>query len=564
MKINPLLLCDAYKLDHIRQYPVGTQYVYSNLTPRKSRIPGVDGMVFFGLQYFLIEVLEHRFDEDFFNQPKDAVLAQYERRVRTFLGQKEVKLDHIAALHDLGYLPVRIKALKEGTVCPMRVPCLTIVNTLPEFYWLTNFLETILSAEIWQACTSATIAHEYRKILDRHAEATGMPPDFVQWQGHDFSFRGMSSLESAILSGMGHLLSFTGSDTIPAIEGLEQYYRANADTELIGGSVPATEHSVACAGGKEGEYNTFHRLITEIYPRGIVSIVSDTWDLWKVLTEFLPALKQEILARDGKVVIRPDSGDPVKIICGIPIKDYTNDCKTLEDAKAWAQDDIEQRVRNQPPHGEAGEDSPDDLFRYEGKVYRMELEIYWNRYDKQYYYIDSVDLKTCEEHILSPEQKGVVELLWDVFGGTVTDKGFRLLDSHIGAIYGDSINLERADKICTQLAAKGFASQVVFGIGSFTYQYNTRDTFGTAMKATFVEVNDEGRAIFKSPVTDDGTKVSAKGLLKVEDKEGKLILVDQVTPEEEDSGLLELVWEDGKLVRCQSLADIRAILAEQR
>lgn len=486
MKINPLLLCDMYKVDHIRQYPQGTQYVYSNLTPRKSRLKGVEGMVFFGLQYFIKEVLIRRFEEDFFGKTKDAVIASYARRVKGALGADLPSYDHIGDLHDLGYLPLKIKALPEGTVCPMRVPCLTIVNTDPRFYWLTNFIETILSAELWQACTSATIAHEYRKLLDRWANMTGMPPEFVQWQGHDFSFRGMSSLESAILSGMGHLLSFTGTDTIPAIDAMEQYYRANADTELIGGSVAATEHSVMCAGGKESEIATFERLVTEIYPSGIVSIVSDTWDLWQVCTEFLPALKERIMARDGKVVIRPDSGDPVKIICGDP--DSLN------------------------PHARAG----------------------------------------------------VVELLWNVFGGTENAKGYKVLESHIGAIYGDSITLERADTICRQLEKKGFASQVVFGIGSYTYQYNTRDTFGTAMKATYVQINGESVNIFKSPVTDDGTKVSAKGLLHVGVKNDVIALTDQVDELTEDTGLLELVYEDGKLLRNNSLKQVREMLRLQR
>ena len=276
-----------------------------------------------------------------------------------------------------------------------------------------------------------------------------MPAEFVQWQGHDFSFRGMSSLESALLSGMGHLLSFTGTDSIPAIDGLEQYYNANAEEELIGGSVAATEHSVMCSGSKDGELETFKRLITEVYPNGIVSIVSDTWDLWKVCTEYLAELKEIVLQRNGKVVIRPDSGDPVKIICG--------DADGATDA----------------------------------------------------------------------ERKGVVELLWDIFGGTTTDKGYKLLDSHIGAIYGDSINLERAEAICEGLKQKGFASQLVFGIGSYTYQYNTRDTFGLAMKATYVEINNEGLEIFKNPITDDGTKKSATGLLQVKKENGKYVLYDK-------------------------------------
>jgi nicotinamide phosphoribosyltransferase len=486
MKTNPFLLTDYYKVGHVFQYPANATLVYSNLTPRKSRIKNVDEMVFFGLQYFIKEYLIDYFNDNFFNQPKNEALEEYKRRIKTSLGTDLPSYEHIEKLHDLGYLPIEIKALPEGSKVPMRVPCLTIMNTIAEYYWLTNFLETILSAVIWQPCTSATLAHEYRKLLNEYADETGMPADFVQWQGHDFSFRGMSSLETAVLSGMGHLLSFTGTDTIPAIDAMEKYYYANAENELIGGSVAATEHSVMCSGSKDGELETFKRLITEIYPSGIISIVSDTWDLWKVCTEYLSALKEVVLKRNGKVVIRPDSGDPVKIICGDP------------NAKTVA------------------------------------------------------------------EKKGVIELLWNIFGGIITNKGYKLLDPHIGAIYGDSINLERARAICERLKEKGFASQVVFGIGSFTYQHNTRDTFGLAMKATYVEVNGEGREIFKDPATDDGTKKSATGLLQVKEENGSYMLVDRVTWQEEKDSELKTVFKDGKLLKEFSLKEIRQRLNENR
>ena len=481
--IMPLLLTDYYKVGHPFQYPAGTEYVYSNYTPRQSRCAGIDHMVFFGLQYFIKAYLMSIFDRNFFSQPKAGVLDRYSRRIRTSLGGDLKSYAHISALHDLGYLPLEIKALPEGSRVPMRVPCLTIVNTLPSFYWLTNWTETIMSTSLWQACTSATLAYEYRTLLNRHATVTGMPKEFVQWQGHDFSFRGMSSMESALLSGMGHLLSFTGTDTIPAIDALEHYYNADCEKELIGGSVPATEHSVMCSGDKDGELATFRRLVTEVYPSGIVSIVSDTWDLWKVCTEYLPALKTEIMARSGKVVIRPDSGDPVNILCG-------------------------------DPAAVAG----------------------------------------------SPKHKGVIELLWDVFGGTTSMTGHKVLDSHIGAIYGDSITLKRANEICDRLAKKGFASQAVFGIGSFSYQYNTRDTFGTAIKATWVQIDHQPLDIFKDPVTDSGMKKSACGLLRVRRDGATFVLDEQVTKEQEQTGELRTVYRDGALVVDDTLQAIRSRL----
>lgn len=481
-----MLLTDFYKVGHLFQYPKGTTLVYSNLTPRKSRLDGINKMCFFGLQYFIKEYLIDQFNENFFNRPKEDAIKEYKRRVLSSLGSHLPSYTHIEDLHNLGYLPIEIKALPEGEFVPMKVPVLTIFNTDKKFFWLTNFIESLMSALIWQPCTSATIAHKYKNILEVAGEATGADKDFILWQGHDFSFRGMSSLESAILSGMGHLTSFYGTDTIPAIEALEYYYGADSEKEIIGGSVPATEHSVMCSGNKDSEIETFDRLITEIYPSGIVSIVSDTWDLWKVCTEYLPILKDKIMSREGKVVIRPDSGDPVEIICGT-VQPYDENFKSQ-----------------------------------------------------------------------SPQDKGVIELLWDVFGGHINEKGYRVLDSHIGAIYGDSITLERAESICLRLKEKGFcSSNIVFGIGSYTYQYNTRDTFGIAMKATYIEIGEEPRDIFKSPVTDDGTKVSAKGLLSVQKENGEYKLYDELSYDGESSGELKTVFRNGKLIRETTLQEIR-------
>ena len=478
--MNPLLLTDGYKVDHRRQYPNGTTLVYSNWTPRKSRIEGIEEVVFFGLQYFIKKYILEDFETYFFKQPKEKVVSEYRRRINHYLGENQVGTKHIEDLHDLGYIPMVIKALPEGVSVPVRVPMFTMYNTLPEFFWLTNYFETLLSAVIWMPCTSATIAKQYRKILDKYAAETSSTPDFVDWQGHDFSMRGMAGIEAATCSASGHLLSFTGTDTIPAIDFLEKYYNANAETELIGGSVAATEHSVICMGTFEDELGTFRRLITEVYLKGIVSIVSDTWDLWKVLTDYLPKLKNEIINREGKVVIRPDSGNPVDIICG----------------------NVNGKNEN--------------------------------------------------------EKKGVIELLWDTFGGTINDKGYKELILQIGAIYGDSITIDRATQICERLKAKGFAStNVVLGIGSYTYQYNTRDTFGFAMKATYGEVEGEGREIFKDPITDDGTKKSAKGLMKIVLENGTYKLIDQVDWAEEKQGELKEILRDGKLLIDYSLADIR-------
>lgn len=483
--MSAILLTDGYKLDHRRQYPEGTEYVYSNWTPRSCQYfpEAKDGVVVFGIQYFIKEYLLDRMNQEFFNKPKNEAVAYFARRVNTFLGPNQVGTAHIEALHDLGYLPIEIKALPEGTLCPIKVPALTFVNTKPEFFWLTNYFETLISTTLWLPMTSATSARLYKQELLRHARKTGFENQpGLDFLCHDFSMRGMAGIEASIMSGMAHMTSFTGSETIPAIQAVEEYYDANVETELIAGTVPATEHSVMCAGGMEDEFETFKRLINEIYPTGIVSIVSDTWDFWKVITDYLPRLKDAILARDGRVVIRPDSGDPVKIICG-------------------------------DPSAAPG----------------------------------------------TPEFYGAYELLGNIFGTTETEKGFKVLDTHIGLIYGDSITLERQKQIYAQLEEKGYAAtNLVLGIGSYTYQFKSRDSLGFAMKATWCQVNGEGREIFKDPKTDSGMKKSLKGLIRVcQDKLGNLFAIDCVSKEEEEKSLLQTVFKDGVIRKGYTLADIR-------
>ncbi len=470
--------------------------VYSNFTPRSTRhstkVPGIDDkIVFFGLQYYIKSYLIEEFNRGFFSQPKAEVIGKYRRRMDNALGKGAIPTDHLEALHDLQYLPISIRALPEGSVVNEKVPFFTIHNTKPEFFWLTNYLETSLSNMIWKACTSATTAYKYKQLLTRYAKETGGDINFVQFQAHDFSFRGMNGFQDAATSGAGHLCSFIGTDTVSAIDFLEDFYRADSDKELVGCSVPATEHSVMCMGTKEGEYETFKRLISEVYPNGIVSIVSDSFDFWAVITEFLPKLKDIIMARTGgpsvdRVVIRPDSGDPVKIIVG--------------DASA------------------------------------------------------PVD---------SPEYKGAIQCLWEVFGGKTNAKGFKELDTHIGLIYGDSITLDRADRILAGLKAKGFAStNVVLGIGSYTYTYTTRDTYGFAMKATAGVVNGQERQIFKDPKTDGGMKKSARGFISVlrDQATNDYMLFDGLSRTYLSTGALAEVFCDGKLLIDQSLAEIRELL----
>lgn len=569
--LTPPTLLDGYKVDHRRQYPPNSRMVFSNMTARGSRVDGVEHVVLFGLQYFVQRFLIDDWNEKFFRQPKENVLEKFTRRINNYLGPNEVGTDHIEALHDLGYLPLKIMALPEGTHVPMRVPMLVMWNTEPEFFWLTNAIETILSTTLWLPCTSATTAFQYRKLLDEWCNKTAPEAiDFVPWQGHDFSFRGHTCLEAAQASGAAHLLSFTGTDTIPAIDFLEEYYDADSDTEIVGGSVSATEHSVMCMGGMEDEVETFRRLIEDVYPNGVVSIVSDTWDFWEVIDPdngILDFLKAKIMARDGKVVVRPDSGDPVKIVAG---------WKTLTASSGT---------------GESGEvlipwselDSQSDQYTRDfDAIYFAETGVF--REITKDARIEGTDaLFKVGREIKEVEIKGMIQCLWEIFGGTESSTGYQILDSHIGGIYGDSITLARAQAICERLEAKGFAStNLVYGIGSFTYQgaitptaIVTRDTFGFAVKSTYGELLSTNHnalqqelvvsvEIFKDPVTDDGLKKSAKGLTAVVydevDPDAPLKLKDQATWDDVLNCAFQTVFEDGQLVRHQKLSEIRGVI----
>lgn len=535
----PFNLADFYKTGHPSMYPKATTKLVANFTPRSAKYAPVlrelfdDKVVWFGLQGFIQEFLIDLFGNEFFREPKAQAVRKYKRRMDTALGPDAVPVSNLERLHDLGYLPLEIRSLPEGSRVDIKVPPVIFINTHPDFPWVSTYFETVVSCESWKPSTVATIAFEFRKLLTYFANLTGAPLDFVNWQGHDFSMRGMSGVHDAMRCGAGHLLSFTGTDTIPAIDYLEDHYGADADRELVGGSIPASEHSVMAlrilltlqrlerdpahaalepkALRRQAELEVVREFVTQGYPQGMVSIVSDTFDFWNVMTVVAKELKADILARkpdalgNAKVVFRPDSGDPVKILTG-----YTDE----------------------------------ELLHTNGTLAVSEAGKY--------------TVKATGESISEAERTGAVQCLWNIYGGTTTAKGYKVLDSHVGLIYGDSITLPRARDIMLRLAAKGFAScNVVLGIGSYVYGMNSRDTFGYALKAIYAEVGGEAVDIYKDPATDDGTKKSAKGLLRVEKEGDRFVLYEQQTVEQAEGGALVPVFRDGELLVTQSLAEIR-------
>ncbi|MFE6967113.1 nicotinate phosphoribosyltransferase [Agromyces sp. NPDC057679] len=516
--IDALLEADGYKLDHRRAYGDDVTKILINWTNRSNKhLPEAKHAVAFGLQAFCQSYLTEAW-APFFAADEDLVANEYERVLGAYLGPNNIGSDHVRALHRLGYLPLEVRAVPEGTLLPFGVAALTIENTDPEFFWLPNYIETALSASIWHPATTATIALLFRELFEEWAKRTGGDLAAVDFQAHDFSMRGQTSITSAAASGAGHLTSFLGTDTLPSIRFIDRYYPG--DNGWVAASVPATEHSVMCLRGKDGELDTFKHLLN-LYPAGIVSAVSDGFDFFGVLTGTLPTLKDQIMARDGKLVIRPDSGDPVDIICG----EY--------------------------------DPSVDNIGQPQLDAQRASVRAH---YDSE---------KAAGR--LSNEQLGAIEILGDVFGYTVNEAGYKVLDPHIGLIYGDSITLDRAKRIFERLEAKGWAStNVVLGIGSFTYQRQTRDSLGSAVKATWAEVDAAPVDIQKDPATGRDpitgeSKKSAKGRLALtRDETGEIVMIQQATPEQEAASLLQPVWRDGAFVVIQSFEDVRSTLRAER
>lgn len=548
--LNPWAAVDHYKVCHRQMYPNGLTKVYSNFTPRSAKHlkagPNYDNkVVVVGLTGFSKWYLIEHWNTNFFKLPKEEVVSRYKNRYGNSLGPDAVAdISHIEALHDLGHLPIRIKGIKEGSRVNIKVPVFTVTNTDERFAWIVNYLETVFSSDSWKVMTAATICYEYRRIGEKYAELTGSSKEFIKFQFHNFADRGMAGFIDAATTGFGHLASFAGTDSVGAIEYAAAFYNADVTKELVGVSVPASEHSVACsnildieervhaegfkgdAARIESERRFLKRMITEIYPNGIVSYVADSYDFWGVVSDIVPSLKETILTRNGKLVIRPDSGDPV-LICAGYSKEEILEVDSLENAF------------------DIGEDGTYICFA--DTKYKVIL-------------VNGVYFDRLAEIISENVVHGAISCLWNTFGGTVNEKGYKELCPNIGLIYGDSISLERAEEILKRLSEKGFASSnVVFGAGSYSMGYHSRDTLGFAMKATYIEIGEKTIEVHKDPKTDPGKK-SAKGLLRVDKVGDDFVLTDCVSWEEESGGELKVVFENGKIVNDTSLAEIRETL----
>lgn len=589
MKLKALNAIDWYKVAHRAQYPQGTEVIFSNFTPRSAKYfkQGLpkntkydDKIVVFGLQGFIKWYLIDLWNETFFKQPLEKVLNDYQRRVELSLGEGVITFDHIEELHKLGYLPIEIKALPEGTRSPIGVPVYTIHNTHPDFFWLTNYLESVMSSETWKPMTVATIAYEYSRLCNEYAELTCDSNNHVPFQCHDFSFRGMSGIFDTAQCGAGHLLSFMGTDSVLAIDYAYDYYGA---VGVISSSISASEHSTATTNINliakdtseeerlKAESQFFKRYITEIYPSGFCAYVADSYDYWGFLTTILPEHKDTILARDGKLVVRPDSGVPEDIICGnLQVIPYVEDWheNVVDYAEHFIHDLVWGRLNEECDVTCGGDLETTEIFEFKGKVYIAYYGAFYNRHDKTYYYLDELDLVKVEPYKLTPENKGSIEVLWDIFGGTINSKGYKVLNPKVGLIYGDSITLQRLEEIFRRLESKGFSSEnIVAGVGSYSYNYITRDTFGFAVKATGAIVNGDEVLVYKQPKTDSG-KNSAKGFLAIvkDPVNGELTCKDRLSFSEinRESNELKTVFMNGDLIKNEIFNDIRMRLHNKK
>ena len=578
-KYNPLLLIDFYKATHNEQYPAGLTKMVSYYTPRMSRLKDIDEVTMFGLQGFIREYLIEGFNDNFFNRPEEEVMAEYERIMTYTLGKDACDVEKIRKLHKLGYLPIGIAAIPEGMRTKVGVPQIEIWNSHPDFVWVVNTIETMLSCSMWHTQVAAEVGRRYRKVVDKWVEKTCDSTVNPRKMIGDFSMRGQHSVESAIKASAAWLLSFDNTATVPAIMWLEDNYNCDCTKEVVGFGAISTEHSVMCSNyAVDGDEIThIKRLLTEIYLNHSFSMVSDSYDYWRLVTELLPQCKAEILAHNGTLSVRGDSGNPVEILAGKNIH-YIDDIEDFSDPityiKEWARD------------WEIGGDCR-EYFCCDGKYYKAYITVEWGKErggwtDSNYYFVDDYSV-SYEEIEPNAELLGTVWALDQIVGHTINTKGYKVLNPKLKAIYGDSIIPDYAEEVYRRLEAQGYAANnVVMGAGSmsmmalvgrdadtnslvFAGECNgtncgpyTRDTFGIAVKATYAEdKNGNPIMIYKQPKALSWKK-SQKGCCEVA-LDGQSYTDGHTWEERDDSfnNLLRLVFGNGEFYKEYSLEQVK-------
>ncbi len=481
--INPMLLCDFYKIVHSDMIPKGMTKSVSYYTPRMTRVKRWNKVVMFGLQMFCRTWLINYFNKNFFWKAERTVIREYKRVLDNSFGKGIYDSEKIRKLHQLGYLPIEILALPEGTKVPIHVPMFAITNTHPDFAWLPQALESLISAEIWYPQVTATVGATYRDIVNKYYNLTcddNVPRAKALGA---FDFRGDDCLDAALKAGAGWCMSFLNTATVPVIPYLEQMFKCDVEVEPVAYGAVSTEHFVMCSNyAVDGDEITFlKKMLNELYPNTSFSCVLDSYDYWNVIDNILPQIHEDIMNHNGCMLMRGDSGDCVEVVTKTVFK------------------------------------------------------------------------------------------LWEQFGGTINSKGYKVLDPHVKAIYGDSITVQRCEQIFEILMKNGFAcSNVALGVGSFSMHCIeednilkpfTRDVFGSCIKACYAEVDGKQYPIFKDP-KEGGFKKSQKGLCYVyRNEDGELWYQDGYTADTiPDGNLLQPIFRDGKLIKEYTLAEVRSNL----
>lgn len=586
-KYNPLLLIDFYKATHAEQYPQGLTRMVSYYTPRMSRLSDIDEVTLFGLQGFIKEYLVEGFNNNFFNRPEEEIMNEYERIMFYTLGRNACDVEKIRKLHKLGYLPIAIAAVPEGKRTKVGVPQIEIWNTHPDFVWLVNTIETMLSCTMWHTQVAAEVGRRYRKIVDKWVERTCDSTVNPRKMIGDFSMRGQHSVESATKASAAWLLSFDNTATVPAIMWLEDNYNCDCTKETVGFGAISTEHSVMCSNyAVDGdEITQIKRLLTEIYPNHNFSMVSDSYDYWRLVTELLPQCKEEIMNHNGTLLVRGDSGNPVEILAGKDIT-YITPYNKEEEKLLFSDEDYTRRYFEEYGWDMSFKNNTILHFNFLGKYYLVEImPEYWverggytsNNYNFIHHY--DVYYKKIEPNA---ELLGTVWALDQIVGHTINSKGYKVLNPKLKAIYGDSIIPDYADEVYRRLEAQGYAANnVVMGAGSmsmmalvgrdedtnslvFAGYHNgtncgpyTRDTFGIAVKATYAEdENGNPIMIYKQPKALSWKK-SQKGCCIVA-LDGMSYTDEHTFVERvESENLLKLVFKDGEFHKEYSLKEIK-------
>ena len=610
MNMNPFLLTDFYKLTHILQYRPELRELTSYLTPRGSRLKGVDKVVFFGLSAYVHSYVVENFNKNFFNRNFEYCESEIREVLELGLGYSDEMIDktivEIKSLHNLGYLPVEIKAVAEGTLVPMGVPCLEIKSTNPCYFWVGQALEASLSAAIWHPMVSATIAREYRKIA-REAFAKTVENGIDERTAMcDFSMRGQESNESAVNASVAWLTSMWNSSTVAARKHIQNVY-GKCDGNVRG--LTSTEHSVmtshACLDGGD-EYHTFKYLF-KLYKNVSFAAVCDSYDFWNVLTNILPNNFKDVIDERGKrglfIGVRHDSADPVEAICGTvhrinseailkmaQVPEALIDCREAVFYTINISIDEMERLQKLNVNDYisiSNEDFDDEVFRI------CTISGIFNKYinDKG----EKVAWATVERlyRKRSFEEKGMVETMYEIFGGSVNSKGYKVLNPGIKAVYGDSITISRAKEIYKRLEAKGFAANnVSLGVGSFSFQALetadgkllpfTRDTFSICLKTSHSKyitkswfdsgyegdvmhenVEEAERFVYKDP-KNFSMKRSTRGLCQIYfDENGELTYKDEMYEADlvgKNSALVPY-FKDGKM-NMYSFEEVRKTIDE--